>query len=234
MDLGLAAMKGFTLAALTVCPLPSEIPKVNVYFFPKKAEYITEAPVKALTASALKLPDAPAASPGQAYYVYSLLESRVFESGTKVTLDITKDQEGNTCYSVDKVDMVIQYKPTVFIAKELKEFPCHSLEARTREDSHIAIDVKTLNEFVPKLKMEFLWHLRALGVQGPFAATEADQQAEKIRKGIHSSTKPIIEKMAAELSKRHDAATSQETYLKDGKCGAEKASLGGIIAAGMK
>lgn len=200
MDFGLAAMKGFTLTALTVCPLPPEIPKVEVYFFPKAPVYISDAPMKAITAAMRQNSDTTAANHKDGVWL-GLTEPKIVDGGTRVSLGTVRDAEGNTCFHVNKVEMVIHYMPTVFVAKELQPLPCTLEETQKHEDQHIAVDHQTIREYIPKIKMQILWHLRSLGVQGPFNAAEAPQKGSQISKDIVKAMDPMIKQF---IKVRHD------------------------------
>jgi hypothetical protein len=226
IDLGLAVMKAFTLATLTVCPLPPQVPKVNIYFFPKPPVHITEAPMMALTEAMKKgSPNSTAAS-HKGFIVFGLTETAIADGGTRVGLMGISDNEGNTCLGVEKVDMVIHYQPTVFVAKELKDFPCQLAVTQMHEDQHVAFDREVMTDYIPKIKMEVLWHLRSLGMMGPYNQSEVPQKRKEIMQGIIESSKPMLEKLRKVREAKQGSIDTVENYKAESmKCPDERAKL---------
>lgn len=233
-NLGLAIAQSFIAAQLTVCPAPTTVPNVNIYFFPKAPTYINTAPAKALTAAMKRIPDSTAANHKNAV-VMGLTEPKIVDGGTNIRLRTVADNSGNACFAVSRVDMVIHYLPTVFVARELSALPCHLAVTQMHEDQHIALDHEVLRDYIPKVKMEILWYLRSQGMQGPFTQGEAPQKAKEMIDGIQKAMQPMIEKMRKERTRKQGAIDTIENYRAEGeKCPDENEQAAKIFIEAMK
>src|SRR5687767_5265955 len=88
--------KAFVLAQLTVCPPPLEAPRADVFFLPKKPEYITEVPIRSLTAEMRNNPDSTVATDSK-WFVEGITVSGI--NAARYNFDFThlRDESGNTC-----------------------------------------------------------------------------------------------------------------------------------------
>jgi hypothetical protein len=208
--------KAFILAQLTVCPPPSEAPHADVYFMPQKPEYVTEVPIKELTQEMAKNPDSTFATDSK-WYVEGITASGV--EGMQYGFDFTTigDSSGNVCFYVHKVYFSIVYEPTIFLAKELQEkgHECRAHMVKLHEERHVATDLATINEYMPKIKMDLLWYLRSLGPLGPFTSGSAKQEVMKAEKGIADATVPMIKKLIQTRRDRQGSIDTIENYRQE-------------------
>jgi len=233
-NLGLALAQSFIAAQLTVCPLPSQVPKVSIHFFPKPPVYINEAPAKALTAAMKNIPDSTAANHKNAV-VMGLTEPKLIDGGTNVRLSTVSDDTGNICFAVSQVDMVLHYRATIFIARELSSLPCRLSVTQMHEEQHVALDHEVFRDYIPKIKMEILWYLRSQGMQGPFTQSEAPQKSKEMITGIHKAIQPMLEKMRKVRTQKQGAIDTIENYRAEGlKCPEENAQMQKVFAETLK
>jgi hypothetical protein len=206
----LPAAKAFMLAQLTVCPLPAHAPRVNIYFLPEKPTYITQAPMKALTEAMQGNPDSTFASDSR-WIAFGITEGKIIP-GFSVMFDTVSDSAGNTCLTVGEVKIALRYVPTIFIAKEIGPFECQFRMVRLHEERHVATDLTTIKEYIPKLKMETLWYLRSLGPQGPYPAEVAKKQVRTLSDQIIKSGEPVVQKLVQVRRDRQGLIDTAENY----------------------
>ena len=153
LPLPLFLAKMYTLAQLTVCPLPDAAPHINFTFQPEKPVYITEAPSAALGAAMKGNVDSTIATDSR-WRVGGLEEGPIEPD---VHLDFETLNDGTSiCIFLSAVYLDIHYRPTIFIAKENKSLECRFKVVKLHEERHVATDLKVINEYIPKMKMELL------------------------------------------------------------------------------
>lgn len=208
--------KAFILAQLTVCPPPLEAPHADVYFLPKKPEYVTEAPIKSLTAEMKNNPDSTVATDSR-WFVEGITASGV--DAARFNFDFTnlRDESGNTCLYVHKVYFTIMYEPTIFLAKELKApgHECRYKMVKLHEERHVATDLKTINEYMPKIKMELLWYLRSIGPLGPYGEGQIASEVQKKEKDIMTAVGPMMERLIKARRARQGSIDTIENYRQE-------------------
>jgi hypothetical protein len=211
-----ALAKAFVLAQLTVCPPPQEAPHAEVYFMPQKPEYVTNVPIKELTAEMAKIPDSTFATDSK-WFVEGVTVGGV--EGAQYGFDFTNlsDSAGNTCFYVHKVYFSIYYEPTIFLAKELQQpgHQCRQKMVKLHEERHVATDLKTINEYLPKIKMDLLWYLRSLGPLGPFSSGQAAEEVKHTQKGIVEAIQPMKEKLIMARRARQGSIDTIENYKQE-------------------
>ncbi|HYD19154.1 MAG TPA: hypothetical protein VEF76_11805 [Patescibacteria group bacterium] len=223
MDFPLIISKAYMLAQMTVCPLPDYVPAVEVIFKPTKPEFVTGAPVKMLTEALRGNKDATHLTESSGKWrVFGITEGSMSGSGYRASYLTRTDQSGMRCIYVDSITFEIRYNPTIFIGKELVDSECHYRVTKMHEERHVATDLKTIKEYIPKIKMEILWYLRGLGSRGPFPQGQTDQEATKIMKEVVEYVKPMVEKLFEERRKRQGDIDTIENYkYESGLCPGE-------------
>jgi hypothetical protein len=213
---GLALAKAFVLAQLTVCPPPSEAPHAEVYFLPKKAEYVTEAPIKALTETMRNNPDSTFATDSR-WFVEGVTASGVDAARFNIDFNTLRDESGNTCFYVHKVYFSIIYEPTIFLAKELKEkgHECRYKMVKLHEERHVATDLNTITEYMPKIKMDLLWYLRSLGPVGPVSGAQIPVEVKKVRDDTVKAIEPMTQKLVQTRRARQGSIDTIENYRQE-------------------
>lgn len=205
--------KAFVLAQMSVCPPAQRAPQVEVIFVPHKPAYVTDVPVKKLTERMRKNPDAThiTAKRGD-WRVFGSTEGRTNGTNYNVSFAVEDDLHGNVCYYVDRLHFTLHYKPQVFIAAELANHECYYKVTKLHEERHIAADLKVLREYMPKVKMEILYYLRAFGGQGPFTAKDADKESDRIMETIKKGIRPFLGKLYEARRSSQNEIDSVENY----------------------
>ena len=226
-SLPLAVAKFYTLAQLTVCPIADEIPKVNVYFAPKKPAYITEAPSRDLTRAMQNNPDATHVKDKESKWrTIGLTEAGVGGGDYGAKFRTLNDNMGNSCIYVDEVQLNLLYAPNIYIAKEIAHLPCQLRLTRLHEQRHVAADLKLIKQYIPKIKMEILWYLRGLGPQGPYPQHEMQAQSQRILKEVVAAVKPMVQRLTEARRQRQGDIDTQENYkYENSLCPGERPDL---------
>lgn len=219
--------KSYVLATLTVCPPGNAAPRVDVYFVPEKPVYITEAPVKALTMEMARNKDVSHVTERTGKWrVFGITEGRMEGSNYNVSFDGLSDQQGNKCIYVNKVNFVVRYKPTIFIASELKKYECVFKMTKLHEERHVATDLKIIRKYMPKIKMEILRFLWRYGPQGPYPAHDTNNQTSRIVKEVVTSVQPMVDKLfEARRLHQGDIDTIENYKYESGLCPDERPAV---------
>ncbi len=209
LPLPLFLAKMYTLAQLTVCPLPDAAPHVDFQFLPEKPIYITEAPSAALGAAMKGNVDSTIATDSR--WKVGGLEEGPIEPEFHMQFETVNDGS-SICIFLSNIQFTLHYRPTIFIAKENKPLECRFKVVKLHEERHVATDLKTINEYVPKLQMELLWYLRSLGMQGPFPMSQRDTQIQEMAKNIGKALRPIVGKLIDTRRARQGMIDTVENY----------------------
>jgi len=220
--------KAFILAQLTVCPLPDAAPHADFFFLPQKPAYITDAPSKALKQAMAGNIDSTIATDSR-WHVDGLTEGAIQES---YELEFNTVSDGsNSCLFLSKVNFTVIYKPTIFIASEVKGQTCRQKVTRLHEERHVATDLRAIKEYIPKLKMELLMYLRSLGMQGPFPASDLKRQMDSMSVEVNKSLRPMTERLREARRKRQGLIDTVENYKHESSlCPGEFPSLHDVLA----
>lgn len=208
--------KAFVLAQLTVCPPALEAPRADVFFMPKKTEYITEATIKSLTAEMKNNPDSTFASDSK-WFVEGITTSGLDAAQYNFDFTFLRDASGSTCVYVHKVYFSILYEPTIFLARELKApgRECRYKMVKLHEERHVATDKNTITEYMPKIKMELLWHLRSIGPLGPFPSGQVPAEMKKAKMNIVTAVRPMMERLILARRARQGSIDTIENYRQE-------------------
>ncbi len=209
LPLPLFLAKMYTLAQLTVCPLPDAAPHVDFQFLPEKPIYITEAPSAALGAAMKGNVDSTIATDSR--WRVGGLEEGPIEPELHMEFDTVSDGS-SMCIFLSNIHLTMHYRPTIFIAKENKGLECRFKVVKLHEERHVATDLKVINEYIPKMQMELLWYLRSLGMQGPYPVGQQTVQMQTMAKNIGLAIKPIYEKLINTRRARQGMIDTVENY----------------------
>ena len=215
------ASKAFVLAALQGCPAPLGAPVGDVFFAMDKPLYVTEAPSSVLTESQKKNPNAPK----EGKWMVGGLNDGHTDISVTASFNGYGDQD-SVCLFFENVTMTLVYRPTIFIASDFAHQACRSRVVRRHEERHSAVDIKTFNEFVPKMKMDLLWYLRSVGTMGPYTTAELPEAKKKIAASLNAAGARILAKLEKTRADRQSAIDTIENYkLESGLCPGEFPSI---------
>jgi hypothetical protein len=210
--------KTYVLAALSSCPI-QDAPKVTVNFAADPPYYDETVSTTKLTEVMAK--DKESTFANDSRWMVGGVTTSVIKDQLRVTFRTLTDESGQVCFYVNTATFVIYYYPAVFIAKEAVKRDCYYQVVRAHENTHVAIDVKSINEYLPKVKMEMLLYLRSLGYYGfgPYTAAEAAKQQALMTKKIIEAGVPMIEKLRDVRRQRQGEIDTVENYRRESaKC----------------
>ena len=210
--------KAYLLAQLTVCPA-GNAPTVNVMLGVEKTYYNETLTAAQITKSMM----------GDKESTYAT-DSRSMLGGvttSKLTSEVNfnyrqmSDDAGNTCVYINSANIALYYYPAIFIAKDILDKPCYSKVVKDHEQQHVDIDIKALNEYIPKIKVDMLRYLQTLGYDGfgPYTPADAEKQQAVLANNVMAASKPMVEKMREDRRERQGAIDTLENYRREqAKC----------------
>ena len=225
IDTALLAAKAFTLAALTVCPV-NDPPRVDVHFTAEKPYWNTSYGSTALRKS-MQGDKESTVQTDKREKLLGVTTSKL-DSKFHVSFRTLTDRSGNQCLYVDRATFIISYYPAIFIAKEVKGLPCKEKVVHDHENQHVAIDLKTIQEYLPRIKMDMLLYLQTLGYQGfgPYNQSEAPANGERLMKQIIAASLPMVEKLRESRRQRQGIIDTSDNYMRESeKCPEEQNML---------
>jgi hypothetical protein len=219
--------KAFVLAQVSSCPFPAHAPYVNIVFANEKPKYITTAPLQEINQTLGGSMDATADSDAQLFPGGAMAAEIVASEIQVSTSSQIADEAGNGCVYVDRVQLVVTYAPTVFLAKELNApgRECRLKMTKDHEERHIAADVALINDRIKKMKMKTLLSLRDNSQRGPFNSDYAMAQQSDLEKSVTRVLKPLVDQLIADR-RSHAADIDTPENFKEEKalCSAKPAA----------
>lgn len=201
------------------CP-PIEAPQVEVLFGAEKPVYIENATTKALTEELRGNKDSTFALDSR-WMVGGATTSIVSGSKYHIRYTTLTDETGAQCVYINEVIFSVIYQPAIFIAAEHLDKPCYYGVVKAHEEQHVAIDIKTIGEYLPKVKMDMLLYLRSLGYwgYGPYTPADAKKQQGLLSKQIVAASNPMLEKLMEARRARQGEIDTEENYRRESaKC----------------
>jgi hypothetical protein len=203
--------KAFVLTQMSSCPLAAHAPRVEIMLAAAKPKYITTAPMADLNQTLQGDMDSTLESDSQLFPGGAMAaETSAGDISVEVSSQLA-DEDANACLYIDKVQLVISYAPTIFLAKELSApgQECRLKMTKDHEERHVAADISLLNDGIAKMKMKVLLFLRDGGGQkGPFHSDYVAGQQHDLEKAVDRILKPMVGQL---LSDRRDQQSSIDT-----------------------
>lgn len=224
----------FILAQLTVCPIQA-VPQVNIHFGQEKIHYNETMSSRELTEKMRGEKDSSLATHDG--WAVAGLTHRMVDGGLRVMFKTLKDNAGNTCIYVDTATFYIMHYPAIFIAKEVTDLPCNYKVTKDHEKLHVAIDTITIEEYIPKLKVEVLQYLRMLGYAGfgPYTPENAKKRSDQLVKEINKASEPMAERLREAVRQRQGSIDTVESYMAEqAKCPEEIPEMSKRLSHAMK
>jgi len=215
IDTALLAAKAFTMAAMTVCPV-RDAPQVEIYFAAEKP-YVNETFASSALRKSMMGDKDSTVHTDKRDVLLGVTTSKIDEDVSLSFRSVEDRSSGQICLYINRLQMRIIYYPAIFIAKEVKGLPCKQKVVRDHEDQHVVIDVKTLQEYLPKIKMEMLLYLRSVGYQGigPFSKHEAPAKAKELIQQVVAASQPMIDKMRESRRQRQGIIDTPDNYARE-------------------
>ena len=225
IDTALLAVKAFTLTALTFCPVKPP-PQVDVFFTAEKPYWNTSYGSTALRNS-MQADKESTVQTDKREKLLGVTTSKI-DSKFEVNFHALTDRSGNQCLYVNRATFIISYYPAIFIAKEVKGLTCKEKVVHDHENQHVAIDLKTIQEYLPRIKMDMLLYLQTLGYQGfgPYNQSESLANRERLLKQIMAASLPMVEKLRESRRQRQGIIDTSDNYMRESeKCPEEQNML---------
>lgn len=225
--LDMAALAGALMlnVAMGACPVENA-PKVDVHFATEPVFYSEDHTAATLRKSMAKDKESTLATDRRAV-VFGVTTS-VTDSNFRVSFKTITDSGGNQCVYVDKAIFWITYRPAVFVSKDILDMPCSLKVTRQHEAEHVKIDMAAIQEYLPRIQMDMMLYLRALGYQGfgPYKQSEAAQHQRRLMKDIVAASMPMAERLREARRLRQGEIDTPENYKREAeKCPEERPAL---------
>jgi len=220
------AATGMIAAGLVVCPVKPP-PQVYVHFAAKKTLYNTDFSGAQLaqgmtTPSGTSLASHKGTLPGtEALHGVTM---RQLGHHLRMGFNTWADQDGKACLYFEHATFTITYQATVFIAKEIMDDKCYADVVRAHENRHIIIDLDTIREHIPAIKVELLQHIRNIGYQGvgPVTAEQTTAKRKDMKKKLAAAARPLVRELRLQVAQRQNKIDTPENLAQEeAYCGAK-------------
>jgi hypothetical protein len=220
----------YILASLSVCPAAPAPPKVELLLTPAQPAIIENLGYRQINAMAMGKLDPKvqgaldaAVTVENTQWAILGLTTGVMQTKYGVGFALSKDPATqSTCLSVAEVRYEILYTPVVYIAADLLNRNCTHPVVLAHEQSHVAVDLRTIQDYLPTMKQNVENFVRTVGVRGPYAPTTAKAEQDRIGNLVMSASVPIWNQLTWLRRKRQNAIDTVENYkAEQGKCPGE-------------
>lgn len=129
---------------------------------------------------------------------------------------------GATCFWYDTVNISVQLKPQIFIAKELSEGRCRDAVIE-HENKHVKVDRAIVNSYVQNIGRSVQDAVNAAGAMGPYNADQIEPMQKKLVDHIKSAISMHELTLYKEMRAKQGQVDSLEEYNRvNGICRAEE------------
>lgn len=205
----------YMLAALSTCPAQKPIDHVDLLFTNKPPVITHDKSSRELGGYTISTTFAH--SHNEMFSVGGLHISD-FAPQYLITFALIKGLEGGkVCLAPDSVKISVEYAPKIMIASEFVNGSCRYRTTLDHEMRHVGIDIASLNEYLPKIKLALT--LTAAGIQpvGPMPLTSLDKAKDIIVDQVRSSLSQQVEEFELVRLNRQQLIDTRAEYLRVSK-----------------
>ncbi|TNE32318.1 MAG: hypothetical protein EP349_02075 [Alphaproteobacteria bacterium] len=213
-------------AGLVVCPVKPP-PQVYVHFAAEKTLYNTDFSGTQLaqgmtTPSGTSFASHKGASSGTDFL--DGVTMRQLGHRLRMGFNTWTDQDGKSCLYFEHATFIITYQASVFIAKEITDDKCYADVVRAHENRHIIIDIDTIREMIPSIKIELLQHIRNIGYQGigPVTAEQRTAKRKEMKRQLAAAARPLVRQLRLQVAQRQNKIDTPENLAQEeAHCGSK-------------
>lgn len=148
---------------------------------------------------------------GPSYSVLGLTSSSL-EAGTSTYYKHLPQDEGGSCFWVDRVEVLLRYESLdIYIASEYGPTSCPYQAILTHEEKHATVARTHLSGYVERVRSA----LSALSIpkpRAPLLVESVDRAQEKTQATIEALLKPVMRKLRETMREAQDEIDSREEY----------------------
>lgn len=201
------------LMLVTAALCPAQAPPVVSLSFSQNTPVIDHSASTAQL-SAEKVDFVVAHKPGEVFRTGGITAGNV-RAGFKVSYRKLFDPAtGAGCVWSDRIDVMVDYSPTIHIARENKAGSCRYNAIMDHEMRHVGTDIVTLNEYNRTLQNAVQQTGNALGAQ--YAANPAAMQAQQTRFSdmIQKTVNRVMDDFQKTRALRQSQIDTRQEYLR--------------------
>lgn len=124
----------------------------------------------------------------------------------------TNPRTRKTCYIVYKIDIKMNMKPTIYIAKEYPRGSCHYDHVMAHEQEHIAVDRNFTDSYLAEVKKKLSQLIRTKQVYGPVRESMKSATTRQLQRDIERKIKAVLDVMEKERDAEQAKIDSLESY----------------------
>jgi hypothetical protein len=214
------------LAALTVCPAATAPPKIEVIFGAEMTKYTEQYYSHQLNPLLAQDKDSTLTTDSRST-VFGVTSSRISEQ-TQIQFSTLTDGAGRQCLYIDKAVFRIAYAPTVYVSADILNMACSYAVTRAHEQTHVAIDYKALQDYLPFIRRDMANYLNAYAARGfgPYPVSSLNKYKDAIMTQVGVAASPMIERMRETRRKNQGAIDTPENYRHEAeKCPQDKQAI---------
>lgn len=122
-------------------------------------------------------------------------------------------RQHRACVYIDKIDVTIEIRPTIFIANEYPKTGCMYRAIMEHEKKHVAVDREIISKYKVQISRAVKEELaRGQNVYGPVDIRSVGGKQEEIQARVTGVIKTLSANMGVERRKRQQAVDTLEEY----------------------
>jgi hypothetical protein len=223
----IATAQFFTPAATMPCPNADKVPQAEVKFIAATTGYSEALPSARLKTLMANNPDSTLATDTRSV-VFGVTSSQT-TSGVRIAFAMKRNPSTNEeCLYIDKAVFEITYTPTVYVSSEITDMKCSYETTRAHEQTHVTIDYKVMQDYLPSIRRDMQVYLNTFGYKGfgPYAAKHSEQWRDRLAEQVNAATKPMLQRLIDERRKNQGVIDTQENYRRESdKCPMDRPAI---------
>lgn len=161
----------------------------------------------------LKAAARPGLVPSEDFPLHSGLIEAEFLTNVRMQFG-TEGFPGQLCLRVTRLEAVISYRATIYIAREYKPGGCRYLQTKTHEMRHYDTDRNLLEASLPGMKKSLERLLAGMGAKGPMGAEAAKSAQKALLKEVENSLSQSVEQLRKLRALQQAAIDTPAEYMR--------------------
>lgn len=149
---------------------------------------------------------------GQISHTFGLAH-REFQLDQRVEYKLmTYPRTGEVCLWIDKLDIDVSLKPTIYIAREYDQGSCHFNHVLAHEQEHLRVDREVTSKYLGIIQNKLNAFLQKNRIYGPMRRNLQNALASRMQRDVSNLINDIVKDMEKERAVKQGAIDSLESY----------------------
>lgn len=127
---------------------------------------------------------------------------------------LVNPQNGEACLWSDKIEVNVNYEPTVYIASEYKSGSCRYNSIAEHEMRHVTTDVITIRQYIPSLRDAIRRKAETFGTQLVRLPADIPARQQAMSDSVQETMTRVADQMERARAQRQQQIDTRAEYLR--------------------